>query len=140
MLSKEYLVTGVFPKFRQSTRQLTVSKRLGIPTSISSTLLRRHHVMNKYITLRHGLKNPITFYAVTECDGNRLVSISDGAQTRYYWLASNRHTTYLTTGSCRDYEHAWQLLDQALKKDKRASAVQFAAALRPFFSSLPLMI
>lgn len=125
MLSKEYLVTGIFPKFGRSTRQLTVSKRLGIPTRVSTTLLRRHHVQDKYIQLRHGLKNAIVFYAVTEFDGGRLVSISDGVQTRYYWLGGTRAATYLVHKPCRSFERAWDNLFETLEADTRIAARQF---------------
>lgn len=136
MLSKEYLVTGIFPKFGSSARQLTVDKRLGVPTRISTTLLRRHHVVDKYLKLRHGLKYPITFYAVTEFGGARLVSISDGVQTRYYWLTSTRYHSYLADKSSRSYEQAWCNLFEFTTLDGRKSTQQFSRAMVGFFKDL----
>lgn len=139
MLSKEYLVTGVFPHFDTSASQLTIKTADGTPTR-STRLTRRHYVGDGYIRARHGLKNPISFYAVTKCEGGRLVSISDGVQTRYYWLGFLRHSTYLANKPSRTYEQAWEVLREAMKTDTRLSAVLFSKATRPFFSSLPLMI
>ena len=138
MLSKEYLVTGVFPRFNKSTLQMTISRQDGIPTN--TTVRRRYYANDGYIRARHGLKNPINFYAVTECGGNRLVSISDGEQTRYYWLTSNRHYTYLAKKPSRSFEVAWLLLEESLRTDKRLSAELFSKAARPFFYALPIMI
>lgn len=138
MLSKEYLVTGVFPHFDKSASQLTISTADGTPTCFRLT--RRRYVGDGYIRARHGLKKPITFYAVTKCEGGRLISMSDGSQTRYYWLGPLRHSTYLANKPSRNYEQAWAVLDAALKTDTRLSATLFAKATRPFFCALPLMI
>lgn len=139
MLSKEYLVTGVFPHFGKSTSQLSISTTDGTPTR-STRLTRRHYVSDGCIRARHGLKNPICFYAVTKCEGGRLVSISDGVQTRYYWLGFLRHSTYLANKPSRNYEQAWEVLREAMNTDTRLSATLFSKATRPFFCALPIMI
>lgn len=138
MLSKEYLVTGVFPRFSKSTHQLTIRRQDGIPTN--NAVRACYYAGGGYIRARHGLRNPINFYAVTEVDGNRLVSISDGEQTRYYWITSRRHDTYLVKKPSRSYEVAWLLLEESLRTDKRLSAELFSKAVRPFFYALPIMI
>lgn len=136
MLSKEYLVTGIFPRFGKAPRQLqlTIDKRSGIPTKTPVMLLRRHSVMHKYFRLRHGLSHPIKFYAVTECEGSRLVSISDGDKTRYYWLTSGRSQTYVVNKPSRSFEEAWVNLFESIASDKRASAKLFYKTALPFFT------
>jgi hypothetical protein len=132
MLSKEYLVTGVFQA--RNNQQLNIRFDSGIPTQC--TQLRRRCFKEGVIRARHGLKGPINFYAVTQCNGHRLISISDGRQTRYYWLGLLRYSTYVVDKPSRDFETAWKNLYEALVLDSRTSAFHFYRVVWPFFVEL----
>lgn len=133
MLSKEYLVTGVFPKLGKSSQQLHIRYGDGTPTYC--TQIRR--CFNEgIIRVRHRLVNPITFYSVTEFNGCRLISISDGAQSRYYWLTPTRHHTYLVDKPSKGFEEAWSNLFAGIIMDERTSANLFYKVVWPFFEEM----
>mgnify|MGYP003407986288 FL=1 len=133
MLSKEYLVTGVFPKLNKSDQQLHIRYEDGTPTRC--TQVRR--IFNEgTIRARHKLANPITFYAVTEFEGCRLISISDGARTRYYWLTPTRHHTYMLDKPSKGFEEAWKNLFEGIVMDERLSATLFYRVIWPFFEEM----
>lgn len=132
MLSKEYLVTGVFQA--RNNQQLNIRFDSGIPTYCKQ--LRRRTFKEGVIRARHGLRGPINFYAVTQCHGHRLVSISDGHCTRYYWLGLLRYSTYLVKKPSRNFEDAWKNLYESLVMDSRYSAIQFYREVWQFFAEL----
>jgi hypothetical protein len=89
---------------------------------------------NETILIRHGLRDSIRFYGVTQTAHGNLIAMSDGRQTRYYWTSSiGRRDTYLIQGPSFTFEEAWEHLFEALVLDGRATSINLYSRISFLF-------
>jgi hypothetical protein len=120
MITKGLSFTDNFPLADVGEAQFRVNRNTGeIVTANTHWRLRQETVL-----IRHGLREPIRFYGVTQTAHGNLIAMSDGHQTRYYWINSTgRRDTYLIQGSSFTFEEAWEHLFEALVLDGRATSI-----------------
>lgn len=120
MIKKGICYTDDFPLRNAGEAQFRVSRDTGEIITRSVPWQRRQNT----ILIRHGLRDSIKFYAVTETAHGNLIAMSDGNYTRYYWVnVTGRRDTYLVKGSSVSFEKAWEHLFAALVLDGRMPSI-----------------
>jgi hypothetical protein len=129
MLKKTYSHVGVFPDYGNVGTQLNVDSVTGCPTSA----MPQRRNAKKIMRIRHALKGAVKFYSVTHLNDDMLITISDEAQTRYYWHCNGKRYIYTAEGAVRGYEEGWRLLYEHLVFDRQPKSSQLFRALARFF-------
>jgi hypothetical protein len=120
MISKGLHYTNDFPLRDAGEAQFKVSRENGEIVTRSVHWSQRQHT----ILIRHGLREPIKFYGVTQTAHGNLIAMSDGHYTRYYWTTmTGRRDTYVLQGSSATFEEAWEHLFEALVLDGRMPSI-----------------
>jgi hypothetical protein len=131
MLNKEFSLSGSFP-YTLDNGTLVIKKDRYVPTSMNRAAA---HQTGNVIRINPQLKYPIKFYGVTHVKDNvRLVSMSDGSKTRYYWFGENCRGTYLCNTPSSSFEESWRNLFKSLMLDDCSKAIKFYDLVKGFFS------
>lgn len=139
MLHKEYCFNGPFP-YMLKDGYLLLLKEKRVPVSYDSVLLT-----DAVTRVKPGLKYPINFFSVTHVKGKeepkpgqehshlRLVAMSDGKDTRYYYYGKKTRATYLANMPSKTHEEAWLNLLKAVIMDDRDRGIAFYNLVKHFF-------
>jgi len=120
MISKGLCYTNDFPLRDAGEAQFKVARENGEIITRSVHWSQKQHT----ILIRHGLREPIKFYGVTQSAHGNLIAMSDGHYTRYYWTTmTGRRDTYVLQGSSATFEEAWEHLFEALVLDGRMPSI-----------------
>lgn len=131
MLNKEFSLSGSFP-YMLDNGTLLIKKDRYIPTSMNRAAA---HLNGDVLRIKPQLVYPIKFYGVTHVKDNvRLVSMSDGSKTRYYWFGENCRGTYLSNSPSSCFEDAWRNLFKSIMLDDGPKAMKFYELVKHFFS------
>ena len=130
MLTKGYVATAE-ELSEYTSGQLVIGREDGMlgPNRSENAVAR---AMAPRILVRPGLAGAIRFYSVTILPEGKLISISDGKQTRYYWLTRKRETLIVDLPS-RSFEEAWTNLFKGLLIDTRLPSVRLYNVLYVLF-------
>lgn len=141
MLHKEFEHKGPFP-FALKDGQLAILKADCTPSTMCNALAIQAGLIT---VVRPGLKYPINYYCVTHVRGKedpkpgqersdlRVVAMSDGKDTRYYWYSRTTKATYVAHMPSRSFEDAWLNLFKAVMLDDRPRTIQLYDLMKHFF-------
>ena len=130
MLNKEFSVTAALhPYIREDV--MVIWKMDCVPTNMNRAMA---HMSEKVHCIRPGLKHPVNFYGVTHVKGDsRMVTISDGHCTSYYWFSGDVRARYKVKSGSSNFEGAWEALFKALLLDDTPKALEFYDHVKAFF-------
>lgn len=141
MLHKEFEHKGPFP-FALVDGRLAILKADRTPSHMCTDLAKKAKLVD---IVRPGLKYPINYYCVTHVKGKeepkswqehselRVVAISDGRDTRYYWFSKTTRATYIAHMPSRSFEDAWINLFKSVMLDDRPRTIQLYELMKHFF-------
>lgn len=141
MLHKEYVHKGPFP-FALKDGRLAIRRDDRTPSDMVCELAHKAKIVN---IVRPGLKYPINFYCVTHVKGKedpkpgqenselRVVAMSDGKDTRYYWFGKHTRATYVANMPSASFEDAWLNLFKSVMMDDRPRTISLYHLMKHFF-------
>lgn len=119
MLTKSFEIIKEFP-FELVGHHIWVHRELLVPVSRADQIKFPTPVRALY----PGMSGKISFYGITtNPNGVRMLSLSNGRVTRYYWFNGKRTTTYLVRSKSSDLEEAWLNLFKSLIKDTGSKVI-----------------
>lgn len=130
MLTKAFELKKEFPFNFHSDGKLLVDKRTLVPTNMNLAVAINNDLV---YTLKPDLKNDVILYGITYGKNNmRMVVISDGRHTRYYWFTRKRHYTYLVEQGSIDLDEAWLNLFKSIIVNTRAKVLNMYEIMKHF--------
>lgn len=110
---------------------ILITKDEGVPTNMNVAQGQKLGVVDR---IRPGMDREISFYGVTKLEnGQRLISVSDGHSTRFYWFENDKKISYLVEQPSRSHEESWMNLFKGLLLDDSDRGNVMFTICRPFF-------
>jgi hypothetical protein len=112
-----------------SVASIKIDRVTGLPPAahkrITATLSVEQVEQPRWITLRPGLAEGLSFYGVIHGQTGILVCLSDRHQTRYYWFSGIKRETVIIDSPSRSHGQALSNLFRGLVSDDRATFTGF---------------